>query len=78
MPGTGVVVMEMMMPVPLGAMIGTVLGAAVEAFLVRPLVPSVGPIMEPLVARVVTGMPVIVVMCKAGHRRNDHNQDGSR
>ena len=59
MPRTGVIVMEVMVPVPQSVMIGAVLGAAVEAFLMGPLVP-----------RVIAGMPVIIIMRKAGHRWN--------
>ena len=68
----------MMVPMPLGVMIGPVLGAAVEAFLMRPLVPPGGPIMKPLVPRVIAGMAVIILMCKARHRWNAQNQDDSR
>ena len=70
MPRTGVIVMEVMVPMPQSVMIGAVLGAAVEAFLMGPLVPPRGPIMEPLVPRVIAGMPVVIVMRKAGRRWN--------
>ncbi|MGE0853767.1 MAG: hypothetical protein AB7O44_29835 [Hyphomicrobiaceae bacterium] len=70
--------MEMMVPMPLSVMVGAVLGPTVEAFLMGPLVPPRGPIMEPFVPRVIAGMAVIILMCKAGHRWNAQNQDGSR
>jgi predicted lysophospholipase L1 biosynthesis ABC-type transport system permease subunit len=77
-PSTGVIIMEIMVPMPLSVMVGAVLGAAVEAFLVRALMPSLDPIMEPFVPRVVAGMPVIILMSEAGCRRTAQNQDGSR
>ena len=76
MPRTGVIVMEMMVPMPLSVMVGAVLGPIVEAFLMGPFMPTVDPIMEPFVPRVIAGMSVIVIMSQAGRRWNAQNQDG--
>ena len=69
-PRTGVIVMEMMVPMPLSVMVGAVLGAAVEPFLMGPLVPPRGPIMESLVPRVIAGMSIVILMGEAGCRGN--------
>ena len=77
-PSTGVIVMEIMVPMPLSVMVGAVLGPAVEAFVVRALVPSLDPIVEPAVSRVIAGMSIVIFMSEAGCRGNAQNQDTSR
>jgi hypothetical protein len=77
-PSTGVIVVELMVPMPQSVMVGAVLGATVEPFLVCALMPSRGPIMESLVPRMIAGVPVIIVMSEAGCRRNTQDQNGSR
>ena len=77
-PSTGVIVMEIMVPMPLSVMVGAVLGPTVKTFVVRALVPSLNPIVESFVSRVIAGMSVVVVMSEAGRRWNAQNQDGGR
>ena len=77
-PSTGVIIMEIMVPMPLSVMVGAVLGSAVEAFVVRALVPSLDPIVESFVSRVIAGMSIVILMSEAGCRGNAQNQDTSR
>lgn len=62
MASSGMIVVKPMVPMPLGVMVGAVLGPTVKAFLMRPFMPSFGSVMESLVPSMVAGMPVVVVM----------------
>ena len=77
-PSTGVIIMEIMVPMSLSVMVSAVLGPAVEAFVVRALVPSLDPIVESSVSRVIAGMSIVILMSEARCRGNAQNQDTSR
>ena len=73
-----VVIVKLVMRTPQGSMVGAVLGTAVKAFLVRPVMPSFGPVMKPMVSRVITSVPVVVVVSKAWRGRQAQHQDSRR
>jgi len=75
---SGMIIMEVMVPMPARVMIGLVLGPTVKAFLMRPLMPSVGSIMESLVPRMIAGMPVVVVVGEARCGGKAHNEGRGR
>jgi hypothetical protein len=73
-----VVVMEIPVDVPEGAMVGTVLGAAVKAFFMRALMGPAGVRMELPMPGMVALMPVVVTMGQGGGRQRRDGDGGRR